>query len=114
MTDNNEVFDQVFACIFSGHEYKEGSSVVLNNIASNSKQYIDNALVSIYEVLVSPDCPPISHFYALFLLVRATETKNKVLIAQLAACQDLLNKLFQDAQCDKEKPVAERGTNFFS
>jgi len=112
--DADIVFDQVFACVFSGLEFQTNSKIVFENIASNNQRYIDDALVSIYEVLVSPDCPPIAKFYALYLLVRATETNNLLLAGQLSKYKDLLQKIFQDAQTDKDKSFPEKGVAFFS
>jgi len=111
---NPEVFSQVLSCIFSGTDFNAFSKPILSLISQNSEEFIKDFLVSINEILNSQTYSPHAKFYALLLLVKATETKSPGLVNQFAFCQGLMNKLFQDAQFDRTKSLGEKGKTFFN
>ena len=114
MEESNAAFGQVTSCITSGIDYTQNSRLIFDAISANSQPYNTDFLLSIENILQSKSYSPSSKFYALFLLVRITETKNDIFVNQLATSKNLLNVIFQHAQYDRDKPLPERGYSFFS
>ena len=103
----------VEACIGSGEDYQRNVKTVMNALKENSKEYNEDYLTTITNVLDSNDTPPRTKLYALWLLAKTTETKNKPLGEALAKHESLLEKVFQAAQHDYEKTFAAKGQHFF-
>ena len=108
-----EARDHVRASITSGRDYKRNSPKVFDAIKKNSKEYTIAYLRTTGEILKSKEVP-VNQFYALYLLLKLSETKNETLSSELPNHQDILNELFQQAQTDRQKDVKERGKTFFT
>jgi len=114
MEEKNLAIQQASSCIISGLDYKNNSTLVFEAIDANLDSYDLSLLKFIQDTLQSQDTFPPSKFYCLYLLVQITEKKNPLFINKLASSKDLLNKIFQDAQYDKDKLLSEKGSTFFS
>ncbi len=109
----SSAFNDVIASINSGCDYKQNSPKVFRKIQTNSKDHNTSNLKTTHSILESKDPTPASKLYAVFLL-KLTETKNNLLVSELASHQGLLNKLFLQAQADRHKDLKERGKSIFS
>ena len=108
---NIKAFMQVSSCISSGNEYKLNSKVVFDSLAENSAVYSDSLIDTIAEILESKDHVPKSKFYALYLLIQVTETRNKVFMTRFSHRKNLLTKFAQIVLIDASGK--ERGERLF-
>ena len=112
--NNTEASVHVALCISCRKSYKLNSHLVFEALAQNSKAYTEDFLKELIEIFTSAEYPPASKFYALYLLSKATEQKNKFLLKCIARNRPLLDRLFKDSQFDSAKSVEEKGQKFFS
>ena len=114
---NNSATDpsiHVYACISSPHDYNNNSPVVFEALARKSKTYTDNFLKTLTTIFSDANTPPISRFYTLYLLAKASELKNDFLMTRMIKSRALLDRIFKDCQFDGVKPTEEKGKKFFS
>jgi len=114
---NNSITDpsiHVYACISSPNDYNNNSPVVFEALQKKSKTYTDNMLKTLTTILSDPNTSPISRFYALYLLAKASELKNDFLMTRMIKSRALLDRIFKDCQFDGLKPIEEKGKKFFS
>ena len=109
-----EVSAHIALSISSSKNYKLNSHLVFNGLAQKSKVYTDSFLKELTAIFTSTEYPPASKFYALYLLAKATEQKNQFLLEHIARQRPLLDKLFRDSQFDGNKPLEDKGRQFFS
>ena len=106
--------DHVNACVASGKTFKPNFNLIVKMLNENPPGYVDAYFKSVFDVLSNTQEAPLRRFYAAFLLIKSTETKNDPFIHALAGTRYLLNKVFQDGQFEKHKDFNERGKTFFS
>lgn len=109
----DEALAHIKPAITSGNDYQRNSGKIFSAIAKNSKEYTKAYLNATTSILKARDTPPVSQFYATYLLLKLTETKNDTLINELAYSQDLLDDLSQKAQFDRTKEHVDKGKTFF-
>ena len=114
MTDTADPVSHVSYCIISGFDYANNCNLVFSNLAQKSKNYVDGFLKVLTDILTSPEYPPHSKFYAVHLLMKASEADLDTILTRLTRNRALLDKLFKDAQNDGSKPLEERGKKIFS
>jgi len=108
--------EQVKSCLSSGRNYKRNNYKVFDGISSqNAKKYIAEYLELTKEFIAAKESTPSQKFYAVYLLLRASETNNKALITELVTTRkDLLSDLYASASFDYKNESRERGRNIFS
>jgi len=109
-----EVSFQLISCISSGQEFSSNSPIIFEYLSKQSKPYVNAFLSCLKDTFVSDEYAPMLKFYSLFLLVKASEQNNPMLMTQIGRNKDLLNYIFKAVQYDHKKPVQERGHAFFS
>ncbi len=109
-----EVSFQLISCISSGQDYSLNSPIIFEYLSQQSKPYVNAFLSCLKDIFVSDEYAPMLKFYSLFLLVKASEQNNNLLMTQIGRNKELLNYIFKAVQYDHKKPVQERGHAFFS
>ena len=116
MQDIKVLRSQIETCVSCPESFRHSYQDILSNIKKSSEVFIEYFLTTTHESITSSHSPPVSKFYILFLLLKATELKNYSFMHFLAKATDLLEYLFKCAQFDSspEIPTHNKGMHFFS
>ena len=111
--NSKDIQADINSCISTGLDFQSNSPGLLSFISTCSKSVADDFLKNIFNILDNSQASPTSKFYALLLLLKATEECKDIVPIRLAKQKFLLDKLFKEAQFDKHKDLTHRGQRFF-
>ena len=105
---------QIFQCLDGMKAFLANYKSILDPIGQQKQEYLTPYVDILQQVLLDPAADCNKKFFSFFLLTKSTETRNLLLINTLCNRKQLLQKFEKDAEFDKDKPIEERGSTFFS
>ena len=90
LQDPKKIEESVLQCVSTFENFKNQAQTIVKLLSGSNPFYIPTAVDTIKKVITGKNYNPKQKFLALYLIVKSSESRNEILIDEIARDNDLI------------------------